>query len=122
MAIGLRIKQLRVERGWTLEDLSRRSGVDVGTINALERRNSRRSTYFVALAKAFGLSFQELADGVPPPATSLEDKVESAMRRKKEASDKWFREAETMLLGMTPVQRAQMVANMRSFKQFLDRV
>lgn len=38
MALGQNIKFLRQARGWTLEDLSSQSGVDVGTISALEVR------------------------------------------------------------------------------------
>jgi transcriptional regulator with XRE-family HTH domain len=50
MALGANVRRLRKERGWRLEDLSEKSGVEIGTINALERRNSKRSDYVKALA------------------------------------------------------------------------
>lgn len=120
MAAGLKIKALREKRGWTLEDLSIKSGVDVGTIHALERRDSARSRYFPAIARAFGLSVEGLCDGPMPNGDDFEEPIEKAVSRRNRQSDQWFREAEAMLLAMTPIQRAQMVANMRSFRQYLD--
>ncbi|MCP1679435.1 transcriptional regulator with XRE-family HTH domain [Kerstersia gyiorum] len=46
----------------TLEQLEARSGVPVGTISALEVRDSMRSSYALPLAKALGLSLEELMD------------------------------------------------------------
>lgn len=60
MTLGQNIKQMRSERGWTLADLSERSGVDVGTIHALEQRNSGRSKFAPALARAFGISLEKM--------------------------------------------------------------
>lgn len=60
MGLGNNIKQLRRERDWTLEELSRRSDVDTGTIHALEARDSKRSMYAAAIAKGFGISLESL--------------------------------------------------------------
>ncbi len=60
MAFGKQIETLRKMRGWTMEDLSSASGVDVGTINAIEKRDSVRSKYAVELAAAFGLTVEDL--------------------------------------------------------------
>jgi transcriptional regulator with XRE-family HTH domain len=60
MALGQKIKVLRKTLGWTLEDLSTRSGVDVGTISALEVRDSTRSKYAVKLAAALGTSLEAI--------------------------------------------------------------
>lgn len=49
--------------GWTLEQLSERSGVEVGTINALENRDSKRSQFASALAKAYGITTEALERG-----------------------------------------------------------
>ena len=76
MALGARIKHYRLRLGWTLETLSDRSNVDLGTIGALEVRDSKRSIYTPQLAKAFGLSVEQLLDStrdwldpeVPPSA------------------------------------------------------
>lgn len=62
MALGARVRFYREYRKWTLEDLAEVSSVDVGTISALENRNSRRSNFAPALAKAFGLSVEQLID------------------------------------------------------------
>jgi transcriptional regulator with XRE-family HTH domain len=43
MALGKNIRALRGRLDWTLEKLSERSGVEVGTISALENRDSKRS-------------------------------------------------------------------------------
>jgi transcriptional regulator with XRE-family HTH domain len=53
--LGTRLKQLRVERGCSLSELSRRSGVGKGTISELEndRRGARLDTLF-ALTTALG--------------------------------------------------------------------
>jgi phage repressor protein C with HTH and peptisase S24 domain len=60
MALGANIKRLRLERGWDQPTLSERSGVDVGTISALEVRDSERSKYAPQLATALGVSVGEL--------------------------------------------------------------
>lgn len=60
MALGKQIKRYREQAGWTLEKLEEISGVAVGTINALERRDSSRSEYGSTLAMAFGLSVEQL--------------------------------------------------------------
>lgn len=55
MGIGKIVRQLRKERGWKLEELSRRSGVAVGTISAIEVRDSVRSEYATQLAHGLGV-------------------------------------------------------------------
>lgn len=48
--------------GWKLEELSERCGVEVGTISAIENRDSDRSAQFIKIAPAFGLTVEKLAD------------------------------------------------------------
>lgn len=60
MALGRNIRALRLDRGWTLEDLERRSGVKGGTIGAMEMRDSKRSENAVQLAQAFGIDVEDL--------------------------------------------------------------
>lgn len=62
MAIGARIKHYRNKAGLTLEQLAERSGVELGTISALENRDSSRSKYASALAAALGLTVEQLED------------------------------------------------------------
>lgn len=62
MPLGSRIRYYREKAGWTLDQLSERCGVDVGTISALENRNSQRSKYAVMIAAGFGLTLNQLED------------------------------------------------------------
>ena len=70
MAFGKQIETLRKMRGWTMEELSSASGVDVGTINAIEKRDSVRSKDAVELAAAFGLTVEDLHSGRLYPTTA----------------------------------------------------
>jgi len=65
MALGKRIRYLRDRLGWTLEQLAERSGVDVGTISALEVRDSARSKYARQIAAGLGVSLDELFSEQP---------------------------------------------------------
>jgi len=60
--LGDRIRYYREGLLLTLEQLSERSGVDVGTISALENRHSTRSKYAGAIAHGLGLTVDELMD------------------------------------------------------------
>jgi len=58
--LGARIRNLRDDRGWTLEQLSARSGIELRKLASLESRQSVTSTFAPALATAFGVSVAEL--------------------------------------------------------------
>lgn len=60
MALGKTVRTMRLARKWTLKELSKRSGVPVGTIGALEMRDSVRSEYAAQLAHGFGVSLETL--------------------------------------------------------------
>lgn len=64
MAFGHQIKKYRKGLGLTLEELSERSGVEVGTISAAENRDSTRMEVAsaVAIANALGLTVELLDD------------------------------------------------------------
>jgi transcriptional regulator with XRE-family HTH domain len=62
MAIGKQIRKYRLQLGWKLWQLSDASGVDVGTISALEQRDSKKSDYFLPIAAGLGLTLEQLAD------------------------------------------------------------
>jgi phage repressor protein C with HTH and peptisase S24 domain/DNA-binding XRE family transcriptional regulator len=55
MGVGRFIRELRLAKGWTQPQLSEASGVDVGTISAIEQRDSSRSNHFPALAEALDM-------------------------------------------------------------------
>jgi transcriptional regulator with XRE-family HTH domain len=62
MALGKQVKKYREQLGWTLLQLEEHAGVDTGTIGALEVRDSSRSKYGSALARAMGLTLDQLLD------------------------------------------------------------
>lgn len=58
---GLRLKDERRARGWTVPMLSRRSGIPTSTLYSLEDKGSRpREHNLMRLAKAFGLELSEI--------------------------------------------------------------
>lgn len=73
MALGSRIRHYREKQKLTLEQLSERSGVDIGTISALENRDSSRSKYATALAQGLGMTVEmlEAADEDYTPASNF---------------------------------------------------
>ena len=70
MSLGHKLRELRKAKQLTLERLSELSGVEVGTISALEQRNSKRSQYTSALAKGLGVPVDDLYD-CPPTVASV---------------------------------------------------
>lgn len=60
MSLGKQIKKYRQHLDWTLEKLEEESGVPKGTISALEVRDSDRSKYAPEIARAFGVSVDQL--------------------------------------------------------------
>jgi transcriptional regulator with XRE-family HTH domain len=84
MATGNQIRKYRNKLGWTLEYLSEKSGVDVGSISALEIRDSQKSKFFSKIAKAFGITSDQLENvstdwlstsNAAPPAQSFSPKT-----------------------------------------------
>lgn len=72
MALGSNLRRLRKARGFTLRRLSELSGVEVGTLSAIEMRDSKRSEYAVPIAHALGVTVEELYGSVPePPAAAV---------------------------------------------------
>lgn len=62
MALGKNVKRLREAKGMDQATLSRLSGVSVGSISALEVRDSVRSQFAAQLAKALGVTTDELTE------------------------------------------------------------
>ena len=64
-----RIRSLRVARGWTLDELAKRSFIGPSTISRIETGGRRIALdQLVALAKALGVSVDDLLD---PPDTDV---------------------------------------------------
>lgn len=71
MALGANIRKLRTSLGLRLEDVSLASGVDVGTISALENRDSARSKYASDIAHALGTTVEELSGRDVPTGANI---------------------------------------------------
>lgn len=70
MAIGKQIRFHRERLGLTLEQLSELSGVELGTISALEVRDSKRTQFAGPLAAALGVTIEQLSSDGPPGGAS----------------------------------------------------
>ncbi len=59
--IGLELQRIREERGLSVEELARKSGISVTTIRVMERGTREVSENTIAkLAKPLGLTFEEV--------------------------------------------------------------
>ena len=71
-ALGIKVREGRIARGWTLRDLAERSGVSVRFLVQLESGRANISVKrLTEIATAFGVSAADLlrdADAVPPPS------------------------------------------------------
>lgn len=77
MSLGKNVKALRKAKGWDQKKLSLASGVAVGTISAIEVRDSVRSEFAPALASALGVSVDQLlGDDVPISTGPIPPKIE----------------------------------------------
>lgn len=142
MAIGKQIKHYREKAGWKLKELSARCDVDVGTISALEIRDSSRSEFFQAIAQAFGLTVEQMADETadhdishlkkpPGPAGYSGDRdahptakipaTDTPFHGSKsvQVHDEWTMEALAIMNSLDAGQKQSMVSKMREYKQFL---
>lgn len=76
MSLGKNVKKLREARGWEQKDLALASGVSNGTISAIEVRDSKRSVVAPALARALGVTLEQLMsddmDALAPGAPTHE--------------------------------------------------
>ena len=61
--LGRRVKKLRTDRGWSLEDLATASGVSRSMLSEIERERANPTlTVTYRIAQAFGLSLQDLIE------------------------------------------------------------
>ncbi|MBX9609186.1 MAG: helix-turn-helix domain-containing protein [Gammaproteobacteria bacterium] len=63
---AIRVKALRAERGWSQDHLAFVAGVNIRTIQRLEKDGSARHETLMAVAQAFGMEVKQLSS--PPPA------------------------------------------------------
>ena len=64
-SLGARIKELRLEKGWTQMQLGKRIGVSQKAVDYWERSvNEPKASYVVALVRCFGISYDEFFEGL----------------------------------------------------------
>ncbi len=98
MNIGKKIKQLRKEKGLTLQELAQRSGVSPGYISMLERGYKRSPTLDVLrkLAKGLDIRLPELI-GEEMISVSEDEKVKVLLRAADELSKLDLESLESLL-------------------------
>ena len=70
--LGKRLRSLRAEHGWTLADVSRKTGISAGTLSKLE--NGQTSLNFTSvnkLAQGLGLPVSAMTNPVPLPSSGM---------------------------------------------------
>ncbi len=86
--LGRRVRQLRADRGWSLEELAGASGVSRSMLSEIEREraNPTLSVTF-RIARAFGLTLQELIESAESGASKIQV-IRAADRAQVYRSDK----------------------------------
>jgi transcriptional regulator with XRE-family HTH domain len=63
--VGRRVKKLRTDRGWSLEELAQTSGVSRSMLSEIERERANPTlTVTFRIARAFGMTLQDLIGSV----------------------------------------------------------
>lgn len=70
--LGQRLKELRQRRGWSQDELAKKVGVQQKQISSYERgANTPSGEIFIALADAFEVSLDYLAQRTPSDSTPM---------------------------------------------------
>jgi len=71
--LGKKVKKLRGDRGWSLEELANASGVSRSMLSEIEREKANPTlTVTFRIARAFGLSLQELLESAEASASKIQ--------------------------------------------------
>jgi transcriptional regulator with XRE-family HTH domain len=71
--LGKRVKKLRGDRGWSLEELASVSGVSRSMLSEIEREKANPTlTVTFRIARAFGLTLQELIESAEASASKIQ--------------------------------------------------
>lgn len=71
--LGKRVKKLRADRGWSLEELASASGVSRSMLSEIEREKANPTlTVTFRIARAFGLTLQELIESAEASASKIQ--------------------------------------------------
>ncbi|HVW41011.1 MAG TPA: helix-turn-helix transcriptional regulator [Amycolatopsis sp.] len=67
-ALGAKLRQWRIDRDFTLEELTELADVDASYIGRIERGDVTAGiTHIVRIVRALGADFTDLMDGLPDP-------------------------------------------------------
>ena len=71
--VGRRVKKLRTDRGWSLEELASVSGVSRSMLSEIEREKANPTlTVTFRIARAFGMTLQELIGSAEASASNIQ--------------------------------------------------
>lgn len=71
--LGKRVKKLRADRGWSLEELAGASGVSRSMLSEIEREKANPTlTVAFRIARAFGMALQELIESAESSASKIQ--------------------------------------------------
>lgn len=71
--LGRRVKKLRADHGWSLEELAAASGVSRSMLSEIERERANPTlTVAFRIARAFGLTLQELIESAESGASKIQ--------------------------------------------------
>jgi transcriptional regulator with XRE-family HTH domain len=71
--LGRRVKKMRSDRGWSLEELATASGVSRSMLSEIEREKANPTlTVTFRIARAFGMTLQELIESAEPSASKIQ--------------------------------------------------
>jgi transcriptional regulator with XRE-family HTH domain len=71
--VGRRVKKLRQDRGWSLEELATTSGVSRSMLSEIERERANPTlTVTFRIARAFGMTLQDLIGEAEAPISNIQ--------------------------------------------------
>lgn len=71
--LGKRVRKLRADRGWSLEELATASGVSRSMLSEVEREKANPTlTVTFRIARAFGMTLQELIESAETSASKIQ--------------------------------------------------
>jgi transcriptional regulator with XRE-family HTH domain len=91
MSLGDKIKQARIAKGWSQEDLAKRVGVSQPAIKKIEAGQTKRSRYLTDVLRAVGIAQDQTH---PPAARSIgaQSSEPGTSKRRRLALEKLFEE------------------------------
>lgn len=127
--LGLKLKELRLSRGWTISDLSKRSGCSISHISSLERgeRKKPSMTIMQKIANALGVSVQYFFDDQEMIQTDNPAQYISFEQFSNELKDFLLKEDSTPYIHLAKEikeiyeQRSSQTAILETIAQFLKR-